>query len=122
MAQEVPDWIVETLNGGSVRVPHDWQTRDLRPDDLVAGKIVERTEHGLTVSVEAGTLGGQQLQPGEWRRVNLHRVSVLTAWDERDNPQVGDRVAIRFLGHSDTGRVEYAAGVARAEPKPPAWE
>jgi hypothetical protein len=120
----VPDWVEHTLNGGSVRVPKHWQVEDLAADDLLAGPVVERTRWTLTVSVEAGTLNGEPLEAGSWWRVPI-RVGVLARWDERDQPSVGDKVALKYLGRTGGGkvqRIDFACGLHRAvEPAPEPW-
>jgi hypothetical protein len=62
------------------------------------------------------------LEPGEWRKVEYDKAAVVRRFVERDDPQPGDRVVIRYLGHTGVAgrgvRYDFAAGVAREEPAP----
>lgn len=108
------NWIEQALNGNSVRVPTKWEP--VTAGDLLAGTVAERTRHTLTVVVEQATIGGEEIPAGEWRCVRLDRAGVLRKWDRRDEPAVGQKVAIQFLGTRGTAhgslRKNYAAGVA----------
>jgi hypothetical protein len=117
----LPEWATHALNGNSTRVPRHWTIEELKPGDLLAGKVVQRGRSTLDVQVEVGTLAGEPLEPGEWRRVSLAGVGILRAWVKRDEPDVGDNVVIKYLGRVGGGarpKLDFACGVSRPAP----WE
>jgi hypothetical protein len=121
MSEQVPGWVETALNGNSVRVAVSWEPTT--PGDLLAGKVVARSKQALTVAVESGTLDGEPLEVGAWRRLRLNNVGVLAQWAARDAPDVGDRVAVKFLGRDggDSGtRIDYACGTFREAAQP--WD
>lgn len=117
-------WVDAALNGASTRIP-SW-FRPAKAGDTWAGGIRERTENTLTISIEYGIEDGEPIGEGEWKRIDLRRYRILAAWDRRDQPAVGERVAVRYLGKCGPNgwRHDFAAGVHRAvEPEPAApWE
>jgi hypothetical protein len=50
---------------------------------------------------------------------------VLREWFERDNPQVDDQIAVRFLGRDElpdgTTQLQFEAGTVRAAAREPTW-
>ncbi len=120
----LPDWATEALNGASMRVAKPWRREDLSAADFVCGTVAARTSNTLDIAIEAGTLAGEALAAGEWRRVDLKDAAVLARWDKRDEVEVGDAVAIRYLGSirrpSGWRSHDYACGVYRATTAP--WE
>lgn len=119
-------WIETALNGASYRVASPWPIEQLQPDDLLAGCVTVATPGQLVVSVEAGKYRGQELEPGSWWRVRTHGIGVLQRWRKRDDPQVGDRVVVRFRGHERNQAFRFDCGVAQdavpLQEKVPAWE
>lgn len=95
-------WIEAALNGKSTRVPHPWPYRELVDDDLLAGTVVELGKSSLVVAVESGTLAGENLEVGEWRRVNVEHAAILRKFMREATPQVGEKVALRFRGVGGT--------------------
>lgn len=115
-------WVEEALNGSSFRFAHLWTPE---PGDMLAGTVTERGESMsrwglatyLSVKVEVGTLAGQPLAPGSWYRVYA-APAVLKRWLERDQPQIGDRVALRYWGLLVTGdrrAHKFECGCVKAE-------
>jgi hypothetical protein len=105
-----------------MRIAKPWPREKLRPEDFIAGTVTERTQSKLVLALEAGTLAGEELEPGDWRRVHLS--GVLVSWVECDEPVVGEKVVIRYLGRfglGDKPTFDFACAVHR-EPPPAPWE
>jgi hypothetical protein len=122
---ELPDWVETALNGHSTRVGQEWTHL---PGDHIAGEVVRIREgsHGsgrpykrLTLRVQTGTELEEPVPIGEWRTVSC-LASVLREWVDRDQPQVGDRVAVMLRGKTH-GHLDYIAGVHRDQ-VPAGWE
>jgi hypothetical protein len=106
-----------------MRVPRVWHTSELQPGDVLAGTLMQRGKVTIDVSIESGAFQGQPLELGEWRRVHID-CGILRRWIERDNPQVGDKVVLSFLGRTGEngrgghGEYDYACGIFRPAPAP----
>jgi hypothetical protein len=118
---ELPSWAIESLNGGSMRVPRAQHSHDLAPGDVLAGMVMQLGKVTIDVAVESGIFQGQEIEVGEWRRVHID-CGILRRWIARDNPQVGEKVVLSFLGRTgDNGRgghgeFDYACGTFREAP------
>lgn len=116
--KQLPEWAQTALNGGSHRKPYPWR---FEPGDALAGELVEVREVSsgnsrckqLTIRVEGGSQSGEPLTPGDWLTLRVTG-SVLRHWMEREQPQIGDRVAIECRGKSSR-HAEFVAGVHRSE-------
>lgn len=118
---ELPGWAQAALNGGSMRVARPWALDELVDGDVLAGKVTHRGRSTLDIQVEFGTLGGESLETGEWRRLSLSGTGILRAWVRRDEPAVDDNVVVQFLGRVGGGarpKFDFACGVSRPQP----WE
>jgi hypothetical protein len=130
----LPERFAKLLNGRSGERPAVLWRPD--PEDVVAGLILEfgRTSPSrhapegratITIQVEYATMGGREIERCEWVRV-LASHAAIAAWISRDNPQVGDAVAIKYVGRSNEGgssyRHEYICGVEREPGEAPQAE
>jgi hypothetical protein len=120
---ELPSWAQEALNGHSTRLRSLWEPQ---AGDLLAGEVVERHDTAragsqgsgytsLTIRAETGSQQGQPLELGSWVVVRCLSTT-LRAWVKRDEPGVGEKVAIHHRGRTRR-KLDIAAGVYREEPR-----
>ena len=92
--------IAAALNGSSTRVATLYELERLVADDLLAGRLVERSGNTFTVAAAPGsTIGGEPVEVGSWWRfAQVHRAAVVRRWLEQTDPKLGSFVAIRYRG------------------------
>jgi hypothetical protein len=117
------DWIESALNGSGTHAWEPWYPA--QSGDMLAGEVVERgeqpTKYGpllfLDVKIERSTVGGESLEPGRWARLYVG-TAVLKRWVSRDDPQPGDKIAVRYRGIVERGQYKthaFDAGTLKAE-------
>lgn len=122
---ERPDWVKRRLNGrAGMRPSPFWVPVE---GDWICGEVVELgrvpSRFGdpkpvMTIRVEAGTQRGAAVEPCSWATIALSH-TWLARWVDREDPHVGEKVAIEYAGrvHSPSGsyRHEYVCGVERPD-------
>lgn len=126
----LPTWAQSALNGEGAHTPVSWRPK---PGDVVAGEVVTRFTSRptkfrpegcpvLVLRVEAGTLAGEPLEAGAWAQVWCG-TQTLHDFVNRESPQVGDKIAVRFHGKRDLpdGTRQNVFDVGRVPSAPEGW-